>query len=141
MENENLKLQYFQHHIEKGIRDIFEAQELIATKRIYQKGDSRRLVRLKGPTISGRSGLLLYALRNPEYKITPSGDGLIANSIIPKYIRFLDMKKHGNYMIYNRQVWGLLYSETRRNIKYEYRSWLENKFKSSLEEFNDNFKY
>lgn len=140
MEAESIKAQYFRQHLEKGIRDIFEAQHLIATQRIYQKGASRRLERLKGSTLRGRSGVLLYALTYPEYKITPDGEGVKTESIVPTYIRFLDMKEHGNFMIYNRQIWGILYSETRRNIKYEYRDWLEKHFPELLKQFNNKSK-
>ena len=38
----------------------------------------------------------------------------------PLYIRFLDMKKHGNYGIYNRQVWGILWNNSLQTIKYGY---------------------
>ena len=36
MEAESIKAQYFRQQLEKGIRDIFEAQRAIATERIYQ---------------------------------------------------------------------------------------------------------
>ncbi len=38
METEGIKAQYFKQQLEKGIRDILEAQRLIASSRIYQKG-------------------------------------------------------------------------------------------------------
>ena len=137
MDIEGVKRQYFSQQIEKGIKDILEAQRMIATKRIYQKGSERRLVKQDGRTLEGRSGLLLYALTYPEYKITFSGEGVSAVTVVPTYIRFLDMKKHGNFMIYNRQIWGILYSETLRNIKYEFRDWIKERFPEMLKQFNN----
>lgn len=135
-----IKAQYFREYIEKGIRDIFEAQRLIATQRIYQAGSSRRIERRGGPTVRGRSGILKYSLTNPEYSITPDGEGLRTASTVPIYIRFLDMKQHGNYQIYNRQVWGILYSDVRKNMKYEFKFWLDKHFPELLEQFNNQSK-
>ena len=44
-------------------------------------------------------------------RIMPGGD------LNAKYLRFLDMKAHGNHRIYNRVVYGIL-AETKRRIQY-----------------------
>lgn len=138
MDTENIKVQYFKQHLEKGIRDILEAQRLIATSRIYQTGHERIREQRSGAIVKGRTGTLMEALTNPRYRISPDGKGLNTETILPKYIRFLDMKRNGNFRIYNRQVWGILYKETLQNIKYEYREWLEKHFPELLKQINDN---
>ena len=137
MEAESIRAQYFRQQLEKGIRDIFEAQRLISTERIYQSGHDRIREKRGGSTLQGRSGVLLEALTNPRYGITNDGEGVRTETTLPTYIRFLDMKRHGNYQIYNRQIWGILYKETLINTKYEFRDWLEKHFPDLLEQFNN----
>ena len=82
----------------------------------------------------------MAALTNPRYRISPDGAGVRTETTLPTYIRFLDMKRHGNYQIYNRQVWGILYKETLQNVKYEYRDWLEKHFPELLKQINNQSK-
>ena len=109
---ENFKTDFFTDRIGRGIQDIFQAQLDIATKRIYQKGRERRKVQGTGEIIQGRSGALMAAHSN-----------------LPLYTRFLDMKKHGNYQIYNRQIYGILYHDTLGKIKYEYQDYVRERIK------------
>ena len=118
-----------EYRIGRGIQDIFQAQLDIATKRIYQKGRERRKVQGTGEIIQGRSGALMAALQNPNYSVIPDGEGVIAHSNLPLYTRFLDMKKHGNYQIYNRQIYGILYHDTLGKIKYEYQDYVRERVK------------
>ena len=115
---ENFKTDFFTDRIGRGIQDIFQAQLDIATKRIYQKGRERKKVQGTGEIIQGRSGALMAALQNPNYSVVPDGEGVIARSNLPLYNRFLDMKKHGNYQIYNRQIYGILYHDTLGTVSY-----------------------
>ncbi len=62
--------------------------------------------------------------------VAGSGSSLYATIVYPTYIRFLDMKRLGNYRIYNRPIWGILYRQTLRDIRYEFSDWLA-KFVSS----------
>jgi len=39
------------------------------------------------------------------------------------------MKKHGNYQIYNRQIYGILYHDTLGKIKYEYQDYVRERVK------------
>ncbi|MCS3335720.1 hypothetical protein NXU97_19810 [Bacteroides xylanisolvens] len=82
-----------------------------------------------GEIIQGRSGALMAALQNPNYSVIPDGEGVIAHSNLPLYTRFLDMKKHGNYQIYNRQIYGILYHDTLGKIKYEYQDYVRERIK------------
>lgn len=129
---EDFKTDFFTDRIGRGIQDIFNAQLDIATKRIYQKGRSRRKVQGYGTIVQGRSGALMEALQNPNYSVIPGGEGVIARSNLPLYTRFLDMKKHGNYQIYNRQIYGILYHETLGKVKYEYLDYVKERVKGML---------
>lgn len=137
MEAESLKAQYFRQQLEKGVRDIFEAQRAIATERIYQVGHERIREKRGGFTLRGRSGILLDALTNPRYGIASDGDGINMVTTLPTYIRFLDMKRLGNYQIYNRQIWGILYKETLLNIKYEFHDWLDEHFRDLMRQISN----
>ena len=126
---ENFKTDFFTDRIGRGIQDIFQAQLNIATKRIYQKGRARKKVQGYGTLVQGRSGALMAALQDPNYSVVPDGEGVIAHSNLPLYTRFLDMKKHGNYQIYNRQIYGILYHDTLGKIKYEYQDYVRERVK------------
>lgn len=124
MENlELLKSAFFREELERGVRDVFTAQLLAARERIYMRGQERTVYRRDGSPVQGRSGRLMAALQNPRYSIMPSGDGYEVESNVPDYMRFLDMKKHGNYQIYNRQLYGILYRETRSRIAFGFGDW------------------
>ena len=134
MNEDLIKQEFVRENIERDIRAIFEAQYLIATERVYtsaiyptQVGQRRSLVR-------GTTGLLLSALRNPVYSVGFSGRGVVATSNVPLYIRFLDMKKHGNYGIYNRQVWGILWNNSLQTIKYGYGKEVRDRIYAGLQE-------
>lgn len=47
------------------------------------------------------------------------------------------MKKKGNYKIYNRQIWGILYRDTFRKMSYMYREWLSGNMKKMLQDAMD----
>ena len=109
--------------LQKGIRQIYSAQLQIAQRRIYSQSAKGR----------GRSGALLNALRHPPSTAQRLGESVSAGIPYPVYIRFLDMKKHGNLKIYNRQIWGVIYRETIPQIKFgfrkEVRDWIDNELK------------
>jgi hypothetical protein len=125
MNEDLIKQEFIRERVEKDIRAIFEAQLLIARERIYtrtrysKEGRSFYQEQGTGATLD-RDSLLLKALETPQYKIEASGNGIISTSNIPMYMRFMDMKRVGNWQIYNRQVWGILYNNTINAIRYEY---------------------
>ena len=49
----------------------------------------------------------------------------MAQTNVPLYIRFLDMKRKGNWQIYNRQIWGIMYHDVRSRIRYEFQDFME----------------
>ena len=110
--------------LEKGFHDIYEAQRLIATERIYQTGHLRTRKKGAGNALHGRSGKLMDSINNPRYLLAGNSYGINGQLNYPIYIRFLDMKRLGNWKIYNRQIWGILYSETFVEMKYHYYAWL-----------------
>ena len=132
MEAEKIDTIYFKELLQKGIRDIFEAQRLIANKRIYQSGHERVRKKLEGNTMQSRSGALMAALNNPQYLLSNDGDGVHAELAYPLYLRFLDMKRLGNWKIYNRQLWGILYKETFIKMRYGFSDWLDEFTRKSL---------
>ncbi len=115
--------QYITEHLRKGFRNIFAEQRDVAAKKIY----GHKAITTDGYPRS-RSLVLEQSLQNPDYTINPSGSGISARVNYPSYIRFLDMKRLGNYRIYNRPIWGILYNETFQNIRYEFGDWLRKKF-------------
>ena len=134
------KGEFFQKVLLDGIRDILAAQRKIAQHRIYQHGKSRISIKGTGSTIKGRSGALMASL-NQVPRVERLGDGVRSSLTYPVYIRFLDMKKHGNYKIYNRQIWGILYNEIIPRMKYEYsaevRAWIKDEMERIMNSNNN----
>jgi len=116
----DLVSKYFTEYIRRGFRNIFEEQRRIAANKIYGK----QAYRTDGSKRS-RSGRLQKALESPTLILDGSGSSLSAAVKYPTYIRFLDMKRLGNYRIYNRPIWGILYKQTFRDIRYEFHDWLK----------------
>lgn len=123
MDGEDLKLEYFTQQLEKGVKNIFAAQAQAAASNIYADGDD---------SLFNRSGALRQALETPRYTIATAGGGLQLTSLLPEYVRFVDMKNHGNRVIYNKHLWGVLYKETMSDIKYEFRDWLEQHYGDTI---------
>lgn len=123
----NLVSRYFSEYVRRGFRNIFEEQRRIAANKIYGK----QAYRTDG-TKRSRSGRLQKALESPTLILDGSGSSLTAVAEYPTYLRFLDMKRLGNYRIYNRPIWGILYKETLQDIRYEFRSWLQNLVHTSI---------
>ena len=96
-----------------AISDIITPQVSQAGRRIF--AEQLRIAqshRLK------KSGHLVDALSCPSFTVQgSSADSFSATATVPLYLRFLDMKAHGNHRIYNRVVYGIL-AETKRRIQY-----------------------
>lgn len=120
---------YFTEYVNRGFRRIFEEQRRIAAAKIYGK----QAYRTDG-TPRSRSGRLQQALASPTFSITGSGSGISAKAQYPTYLRFLDMKRLGNYRIYNRPVWRILYKETFNDIRFEFSAWLRKNLADSIRE-------
>ncbi len=104
--------------LNRDVENIYRAQLLIAEKNIRLQGASLKAVKRSGKKIGERSGQLKNALQNPQYNIAGIDGKFQVQAYIPLQVRFLDMKHLGNWMIYNRQVWGILYRNSLIDIKY-----------------------
>lgn len=124
--------------LERDARNIYRAQHLIVSQRIYLSGKDLKATRRK-KGIEKRTGTLENALANPDFFIQAEGEKFIVSSNYPLYIRFLDMKHLGNWRIFNRQVWGIL-SNTLKDIKQRYGSYIGDRvgdaLRAAFEKFN-----
>lgn len=111
------------HEVSRGIREIFHAQLEIAEGRIYAQNFHRK-----------RTGYLLSQLQAQPFSVANSGEGIDARVNLPVYIRFLDMKKKGNYQIYNRQVYGILYGNVLGRVKFGYEDFVRAHIGSELKD-------
>ncbi len=127
MDRDGITSQYFAEHIRKGFRSIFAEQRAIAARKIY----SREARTAEGYERS-RSHVLEQSLQSPDFSITPAGGGIETRVNYPSYIRFLDMKRLGNYRIYNRPIWGILYKQTFQDIRFEFSDWLRRNFSEEI---------
>lgn len=104
--------------LERDVRNIYHAQHLIVSQRIYISGkDLKAKQRKKG--IERRTGTLEKSLSNPDFYIKAEGENFRVAANYPLYIRFLDMKNLGNWNIYNKQVFGIL-GNARKDLKSRY---------------------
>lgn len=106
--------------LQRDINNIYKAQLAIARQNIYVEGKALKTKKRGGSKIGIRSGSLLNSLENPDYVIQASGDKFVVSAGIVKHMRFIDMKRYGNRRIYNRQVWGILYNNSLRDIRSGY---------------------
>ena len=117
-------------HITEGIREIYAAQVDIVDLHLYREGRERNVkLRNNYREIQNRSGAMRQALYNPKFTV---GDAQ-AIATIPLQLRFFDMKHLGNWRVYNRQVWGILYGHTLREIKYEWRQQIADRIREGME--------
>lgn len=114
------KTQFVVEVLNRDITNIYRAQQLIVEKNIRLTGKNLKEKKRSGTKIGTRSGRLLESLQNPQFAIAAGSGKLQAQSYIPLHARFLDMKEKGNWMIYNRQVWGILYGRSIIDVKYGY---------------------
>ena len=112
--------EFIRQVLERDIRTIFRAQYLIVSKNVYLRGKTLAVKKRRGATIGSRSGALEQALAEPSFAIRSEGEQFIAAAEYPLHIRFLDMKRKGNWQIYNRQVWGILYNNALQDIRFKY---------------------
>lgn len=124
MEEIRLRGEYFREYLQKGIREIYDAQRSVAATKLGSGQTGRK----------SRGSLLMESLVNPDYSLTVQGGGVHAVLNYPKEIRFQDMRHLGNWKIYNRQIWGILYRRTFQDMRYEFSDWLRHRVVSQLTE-------
>lgn len=123
---------YITSILERDLANIYNSQLLIARKNIYIKGRQLKTVKRRGALIGRHSGALLDSLENPTYNISANAQHFNVTAFIVPHIRFLDMKHLGNRQIYNRQVWGILYNNSLRDIRYSVGNDIYNKLSETL---------
>lgn len=126
------KSEFMVEIVNRDVVNIFRAQLLIAEKNIRLQGANLEQVR-GGGKIGVRSGNLLKSLRDPSYSIAAVNGRLQMSASVPIQTRFLDMKRRGNWMIYNRQIWGILYRNTKIDLKYRYRDGIRDSLGAALQ--------
>lgn len=104
--------------LNRDVQNIYRSMLLIAQRNIYISGKDLTAKRKRGGVIRRRTGALEDSLANPEYSINSNGAQFNVTAKIVLHERFLDMKRHGNRKIYNRQVWGILYNNALPDIKF-----------------------
>jgi len=136
-----IKRDWIINTLARDVRNIFKAEQLIAQRNIYVSGESLTAKKGKTASINRRTGRLMASLESPDYTIAGNGRDFTVTSNIVLYMRFLDMKKHGNKQIYNKQVWGILYKNAFPQIKYNIRANVRDAVGEALERvFADNSK-
>lgn len=124
MEDLLIKGEYLRQQLQKGLNSIFESQRSVAARKIDRSMEARK----------SRSGVLMDSLQNPEYKLTAMAAGVQGLITYPREIRFQDMKHLGNWRIYNKQIWRILYKETFANMRFEFSEWLRTQTTKGLQE-------
>lgn len=128
------KSEFIVEILNRDVVNIFRAQLLIAEKNIRLQGAGLKQVKRYGKKIGVRSGNLLESLREPGYSIAGVNGTFQMKASVPLQTRFLDMKHRGNWMIYNRQIWGILYRNTKIDLKYRYRDDIRDTLGAALQD-------
>lgn len=117
-QNEQRVQGFLQQVLDYGIRKIYDRQLSIATQRSME----RRLNERRNYVSAGEQ--IISSLRQRLTQLQVQGSTAELISQIPLVMRFVDMKNYGNWQIYNRQVWGMLYREVFSDLSQKYRSYI-----------------
>lgn len=118
IQGDNMSQAEFIRAIQKrDTRNIFRAQQLIVSERIYVTGKELKATKRK-KGIQRRSGRLEESVTNPDFIIQSLGEQFNMILDYPLHIRFLDMRHKGNWRIYRHPIWGIIYNQTVPDIKY-----------------------
>lgn len=114
------KTEFVTEILKRDMENIRKAQLNIATKNEYVEGKELKTRKRRGKTIADSNAGIVESLRSPNYTIIATGSSFRIEADVLKKLRFYDMKHLGNWKIYNRQVWGILYNNALIDIKYRY---------------------
>ncbi len=91
----------------------------------------------------GRSSTLAYHLSKRPFSLSGQGLNLVYYFNVITYLRFLDIKYSKDKMglrsklaLYNRVIWGRLYNETIRDLKYGLTEDIKRDIRQRLEKMN-----
>ncbi len=116
--NEQQVQGFLQSVLDYGLRKIYENQMNIATQRTAERKSRARAYK------DGAGEYIINTLRQRMSQVQVSGSSAEVISQIPLVMRFVDMKNYGNWEIYNKQVWGILYHDVFKDLSQKYRSWI-----------------
>lgn len=117
-QNEQQVQGFLQSVLDYGIRKIYDHQLSIATQRSMER-------RLQARSYSvGAGEHIINTLRQRLTQTQVQGSAAEVISQIPLVMRFVDMRQYGNWEIYNKQVWGMLYRDVFSDLSQKYRSWI-----------------
>jgi hypothetical protein len=116
-----VKSSFIVQTLQRDLNNIYKAQQLIATNNTYLEGKELKIKVRAGRQFADKKKAkrIIQKLQNPDFVITQSGENFTVVNHIVKELRFQDMKHLGNWKIYNRQVWGILYNNSLRDIRYQ----------------------
>lgn len=80
----------------------------------------------------GRGAKLAESLRNIRWGVEAMGERAVATVEYPLMLRFADMKRIGNWGVYNKPLWRSMYRDTLQDIRYEFREWVRKNFPQML---------
>lgn len=112
-----IRADFFRRVATEDFRTIFSRQLAIVQRGEYKTGRQIQTRMRWGGGMGQRSGTLERHLAAAGF--TVDGNSLTVNTNYPIYIRFLDMKRKGNWQIYNRQIWGVVYNNMLAELKEE----------------------
>ena len=116
--NEQQVQGFLQSVLDYGVRKIYDRQLDIATQRSMASREKHRNY------YKGAGEYIIETLRQRMAQVSVQGSNAEIVSQIPLVMRFVDMKNYGNWEIYNKQVWGMLYREVFSDLSQKYRSWI-----------------
>ena len=106
---------------EELIKGTFIRRE-IAKDMVGIKKEQVEIVAEKNAAYNGRYSELLHKVQSTQYVNHGSGLQQTFSVNVPLTLRFLDMKKYGNWRVYIRIIWGYLYNNSYLELKYGYGS-------------------
>lgn len=128
-----LREAFFRKTLTEDFKTIYQRQLDIAESGTYVGGSQIRTRMRMGGGIHSSSGTLKAHLAAAHFEIR-GVDPIELVTNYPLYIRFLDMKKKGNWQIYNRQIWGVLYNNTIWKLRDVMDDSLRSEVRSQLED-------
>jgi len=136
-----IKGAFIRKAVNEDLQTIRERQLMIVRDGEYRHGAGGYQASLrKGSLMNEHTGRLISALSGNAYQITGSGAQLQFRSTVPIYIRFLDMKHLGDWRIYNRQIWGILYNNSYQEIRFGFTDEVREFLRKSLDPHHYNVK-
>jgi hypothetical protein len=120
--------------LKRDLSNIYRAQLAIAKHNVHIEGKDSKVKKRRGAALKVKTGRLISSLENPDFIIQANGTHFVVSARIMLYMRFLDMKRLGNWKIYNRQVWGILENNALRDIRSRYGQDIHDYFHDVLEQ-------